>query len=227
MSESGTRQEGRFCENCGAELSRTANFCPRCGAAQQPSSDRPTGSSPQSSPSDIPEPGRISTPNVDLPPPPGQPQQPITVTVQQTQTAHQTQSVQQTRRNYGCGTGCLVIMAAFLVLGILGAILGALSGENGAGPQVGIIILLAIVALAILEWRRPGTVRGFTANVRHKWSTFRSPGSAPGPSREPPAHEPNYGQPPGQQGQQQGRQGNWHPHPDDPPQEESKEQPPP
>jgi hypothetical protein len=33
----------RFCENCGAEVRQTANFCPNCGTAQHPEPEAPTG----------------------------------------------------------------------------------------------------------------------------------------------------------------------------------------
>ena len=39
MAEGGRR----FCENCGAEVRQTANFCPNCGTAQHPEPEAPTG----------------------------------------------------------------------------------------------------------------------------------------------------------------------------------------
>ena len=55
----------RFCENCGAEVSEATNFCPSCGAAQRPDPQVPGGPPPQA-----PQPGSITTPAADVPPPP-------------------------------------------------------------------------------------------------------------------------------------------------------------
>lgn len=49
----------RFCERCGTAIGETTNFCPNCGAAQQPNPEVPTGPPPG-----IPETGRISTSTV-------------------------------------------------------------------------------------------------------------------------------------------------------------------
>ncbi len=63
------REARHLCLNCGSELSpEGANFCPRCGAAQDPtrSVGVPIGPGPQT-----PETGRIPTPRVpNVPPPP-------------------------------------------------------------------------------------------------------------------------------------------------------------
>ncbi len=59
----------RFCENCGTQIGPSANFCPSCGAAQQPNPEPSAGPlSPTS------EPRRIAIPYApDVPPPPRQP----------------------------------------------------------------------------------------------------------------------------------------------------------
>jgi hypothetical protein len=62
VSESG--QERRTCSNCGAELDTTVNFCPNCGAAQEPQVEIPEGPPPP-----ISEPGRIEAAEVPGVPP--------------------------------------------------------------------------------------------------------------------------------------------------------------
>lgn len=56
----------RFCENCGAGIGETTNFCPSCGAAQKPNPEVPGGPPPTT-----PQAGTINTPEVPgVPPPP-------------------------------------------------------------------------------------------------------------------------------------------------------------
>ena len=55
MSEGGRH----FCENCGAGIRQTANFCPNCGTAQHPDLEEPTGPL-----APTPGPRRIGTPHV-------------------------------------------------------------------------------------------------------------------------------------------------------------------
>jgi hypothetical protein len=52
----------RFCESYGARIGATITFCPNCGAAQKPDPEVPTGPSPE-----MPETGRIETPNISVP----------------------------------------------------------------------------------------------------------------------------------------------------------------
>jgi hypothetical protein len=167
-------EERRYCHNCGSELpNAAANFCPACGAAQDPSVTVPRDV-PQP-----PEPGRIQTPPV-----PGVPQ-PVNVTV--------TQSQRQYGCGTGCGVGCLAIVVGMVILAMTGAFLEALSGESGPGAQVGAwatLVILPLVAAgvgwAVAENRSPGVTRRTIDRLRGEPHDSPRPGT-------PPSNPANYG----------------------------------
>ena len=59
---------------------------------------------------------------------------------------------------------------------------------NGGAAQVFKTLLLVLVGLGLLEWRRPGSLRGFAEQIR-RWV------SRQGPTQEPTGQDPNYGIP--------------------------------
>src|SRR5215217_153553 len=83
--------------------------------------------------------------------------------------------------------GCLYIMAVMAGPAILAApdaVLDALSEKNGGAAQVFKKLVLVLVGLGLLEWRRPGSLRGVAEQIR-RWV-----------SREGSTQDPNYGIPP-------------------------------
>ena len=197
MSEERTHQvrEERFCHNCGAKLpNAAANFCLRCGAAQNPAAsvEVPGGPPPQ-----IPQPGSIPTPSV-----PGVPQ-PINVYVnqnvdqdqQQTQQQQQQQQQQPIQSRRGYGKGCVVLIAIFFVLGLIAAFVQTLAGVNGTGPQVVLLSVLLVgglVGLAVWsEKKNPGS-------LRRRWDKMRGASTTSplaGDGEASGAQDPNYNMP--------------------------------
>ena len=53
--------------------------------------------------------------------------------------------------------GCLYIVAGLAILAAPDAVLDALSEKNGGAAQVFKTLLLVVVGLGLLEWRRPGS----------------------------------------------------------------------
>jgi hypothetical protein len=105
--EDRTREEGRFCHNCGSQLPHEAtNFCPNCGAAQTPRVEVPPDPPPE-----VPETGRISTPDAPGVPPPPQ------------------QSGRFSRTGLIVG-GCATLLLLFLGLVACAAIIGGGGGEE-------------------------------------------------------------------------------------------------
>jgi hypothetical protein len=80
--------------------------------------------------------------------------------------------------------GCLYIVAGPAILAAPDAVLDALSEKNGGAAQVFKTLLLVLVGLGLLEWRRPGSLRGFAEQIR-RWV-----------SRQDSTQDPNYGIPP-------------------------------
>lgn len=76
--------------------------------------------------------------------------------------------------------GCLYIVAGPAILAAPDAVLDALSEKNGGAAQVFKTLLLVLVGVGLLEWRRPGSLRGVAEQIR-RWV-----------SRQ----DPNYGMPP-------------------------------
>ena len=85
--------------------------------------------------------------------------------------------------------GCLYIVAGPAILAAPDAVLDALSEKNGGAAQVFKTLLLVLVGLGLLEWRRPGSLRGGAEQLR-RWV------STQGSTQEPPGQDPNYGIPP-------------------------------
>src|SRR5215203_2768422 len=85
--------------------------------------------------------------------------------------------------------GYLYIVAGPAILAALSAVLDALSEKNGGAAQVFRTLLLVLVGLGLLEWRRPGSLRGFAEQIR-RWV------SRQGSTQEPTGQDPNYGIPP-------------------------------
>jgi len=81
--------------------------------------------------------------------------------------------------------GCLYIVPGPAILAAPYAVLDALSEKNGGGAQVFKKLVLVLVGLGLLEWRRPGSLRGVAEQIR-RW----------GVSREGSTQDPNYGIPP-------------------------------
>jgi hypothetical protein len=69
--------------------------------------------------------------------------------------------------------------------------LEALSEKNGGVAQVFKTLLLVLVGLGLLEWRRPGSLRGVAEQISRWVST-----------QEPTGQDPNYGIPPRPQASQ-------------------------
>ena len=80
--------------------------------------------------------------------------------------------------------GCLYIVAGPAILAAPDAVLEALSEKNGGAAQVFKKLLLVLVGLGLLEWRRPGSLRGVAEQIR-RWVSIQ--GST---------QDPNYGIPP-------------------------------
>jgi hypothetical protein len=80
-------------------------------------------------------------------------------------------------------------MAGLAILATPDAVLDALSEKNGGAARVFKTLLLVLVGLGLLEWRRPGSLRGFAEQIRI-WV------SRQGSTQEPPGQDPNYGIPP-------------------------------
>ena len=76
--------------------------------------------------------------------------------------------------------GCLYIVAGPAILATPDAVLDALSEKNGGAAQVFKTLLLVLVGLGLLEWRRPGSLRGVAEQI----------------SRWVSKQDPNYGMPP-------------------------------
>ena len=76
-------------------------------------------------------------------------------------------------------------MASFASPAALSAVLDDLSEKNGGGAQVFRTLFLVLVGLGLLEWRRPGSLRGFAEQIR-RWVS----------RQEPTGEDPNYGIPP-------------------------------
>ena len=85
--------------------------------------------------------------------------------------------------------GCLYIVAGAAILAAPDAVLDALSEKNGGAAQVFKTLLLVLVGLGLLEWRRPGSLRGVAEQIRRWVSRQGSP-------QEPTGRDPNYGIPP-------------------------------
>jgi hypothetical protein len=81
--------------------------------------------------------------------------------------------------------GCLYIVAGPAILAAPDAVLDALSEKNGGDAQMFKTLLLVLVSLGLLEWRRPGSLRGVAEQIRRWVST-----------QEPTGQDPNYGMPP-------------------------------
>jgi len=78
-------------------------------------------------------------------------------------------------------------MVGFASLGALSAVLDALNEKNGGAAQVFRILLLVLVGLGLLEWRRPGSLRRFAEQIR-RWVEPTG--------QDPTGQDPNYGIPP-------------------------------
>ena len=77
--------------------------------------------------------------------------------------------------------GYLYIVAGPAILAAPDAVLDALSEKNGGGAQVFKTLLLVVVGLGLLEWRRPGSLRGEAHHVVADYSERHSgDGTAPG-----------------------------------------------
>ena len=85
--------------------------------------------------------------------------------------------------------GCLYIVAGPAILATPDAVLDALSEKNGGAAQVFKTLLLVLVGLGLLEWRRPGSLRGIAEQIS-RWV------SRQGSTQEPTGQDPNYGIPP-------------------------------
>jgi hypothetical protein len=97
--------------------------------------------------------------------------------------------------------GCLYIVTGPAILAAPDAVLDALSEKNGGAAQMFKKLLLVLVGLGLLEWRRPGSLRGVAEQIR-RWV-----------SREGSTQDPNYGippSPPAPQREEDNRRGNPH-----------------
>ena len=129
-----------FCENYGTRISQTANFCPKCGAAQHPDIEEPTGplaeeagprgtgtqnAAGPSVTAPHNESGRIPVSEV-----PGVPPPPTSATAAQ-------DGLGRFLRSFGLGAGARIGMAValtlLLVLGLVGgaALISAVNGKAG------------------------------------------------------------------------------------------------
>jgi hypothetical protein len=84
--------------------------------------------------------------------------------------------------------GCLYIVAGPAILAAPDAVLDALSEKNGGAAQVFKALLLILVGLGLLAWRRPGSLRGVAEQIR-SWGSGQDPNygmppSPPGPQRD-------------------------------------------
>ena len=84
--------------------------------------------------------------------------------------------------------GCLYIVAGPAILAAPDAVLDALSEKNGGAAQVFKTLLLVLVGLGLLEWRRPGSLRGLAVQIRRRVSrqdpNYGMPPSPPAPQRD-------------------------------------------
>jgi hypothetical protein len=85
--------------------------------------------------------------------------------------------------------GCLYIVAGPAILAAPDAVLDALSEKNGGAAQVfKTLLLVVLVGLGLLEWRRPGTLRGVAEQIRRRVSrqdpNYGMPPSPPAPQRD-------------------------------------------
>ena len=149
----------RFCHNCGAELPHvTSHFCQNCGAAQDPGEAVEAGYSPR-------------VPYVP----------PITINLTQEQkfNQEQQQAQGQAQRRYGCGYGCLALLAVFFVIGLVGSLL------ETRGGAVALVLLVVGGVLIWLQIKHPQVLKDFVARFRRSdSSTERDPSTE---------HDPNYG----------------------------------
>lgn len=89
-------------------------------------------------------------------------------------------SQEQSQQQYGCGFGCLVLLIAFVVLAVVGALL-----DRGPGGVLLLVALLIGGFVMWLQWQYPQRFRDFFASFRR----------APGSSNDAPGRDPNYGRP--------------------------------